>query len=195
MHGGEPKQDLRVRRTRKMLMEALIELTIEKGFAALTIQDIADRAMVNRATFYRHFVDKHDLLEKYMNEVYKLTAAQELLPKDAGEDASPVGLTRMLEHVRLNADFYRVMLGNKGDPGFAEKIRGFSEMRLRGLLPKTKTKAKGPPLELCINYLSHAGVGAIAWWLNNQSYAPEQVAVWLHQLNQETAAYILGAKG
>jgi hypothetical protein len=38
-----------------------------KGFAALTVQDIADRAMVNRATFYRHYLDKHDLLDKYMH--------------------------------------------------------------------------------------------------------------------------------
>src|SRR6266545_2878599 len=73
-------EDLRVRRTRKLLTQALIELTIEKGFAALTVQDIADRAMVNRATFYRHYLDKHDLLDRYMNEVYELTAAQEALP-------------------------------------------------------------------------------------------------------------------
>lgn len=58
-------EDLRVRRTRKMLMQALIELTIEKGFAALTVQDIADRAMINRATFYRHYLDKYSLLDKY----------------------------------------------------------------------------------------------------------------------------------
>src|SRR6476660_467523 len=73
-------EDLRVRRTRKLLIQALIELTIEKGFAAITVQEIADRAMVNRATFYRHYRDKHDLLEAYMREVYELTASQEQLP-------------------------------------------------------------------------------------------------------------------
>jgi AcrR family transcriptional regulator len=63
---GQPG-DLRVRRTRKLLKSALIELTIEKGFAAVTVQDIADRAMVNRATFYRHCLDKYDLLDQYMS--------------------------------------------------------------------------------------------------------------------------------
>ena len=71
---------LRMRRTRKALIQALIELTIEKGFAAITVQDIADRAMVNRATFYRHYLDKRDLLDQYMRAVYELTAAQEPLP-------------------------------------------------------------------------------------------------------------------
>ena len=75
----QPIEDLRVRRTRKLITQALIELTIEKGFAALTVQDIADRAMVNRATFYRHYLDKHDLLDKYMQEVHELTADQERL--------------------------------------------------------------------------------------------------------------------
>ena len=46
-------EDLRVRRTRKLLQKALLEATVEKGFAHVTVSDIAERAMVNRATFYR----------------------------------------------------------------------------------------------------------------------------------------------
>ncbi|HEY0757581.1 MAG TPA: hypothetical protein VGD98_26770 [Ktedonobacteraceae bacterium] len=43
-------EDLRVRRTRKLITQALIEGTVEKGFAALTVRDITRRAMVNRST-------------------------------------------------------------------------------------------------------------------------------------------------
>ncbi len=46
--------NLRVRRTRKLLRNALISLTMEKGFAAVTVRDITERAMVNRGTFYHH---------------------------------------------------------------------------------------------------------------------------------------------
>ena len=63
-------EDLRVRRTRKLLQKALIELTVEKGFAAVTILDISERAMVNRSTVYRHYPGgKYELLEQYTNEV------------------------------------------------------------------------------------------------------------------------------
>ncbi|HEX2906841.1 MAG TPA: TetR family transcriptional regulator, partial [Phototrophicaceae bacterium] len=58
-------EDLRVRRTRKLLQQALIELTVEKGFAAVTVRDITERAMVNRSTFYRHYLDKYELLDQY----------------------------------------------------------------------------------------------------------------------------------
>ena len=64
MHKSEAIEDLRVRRTRKLLQQAFIECTIEKGFAALTVRDITERAMVNRSTFYRHYLDKYDLLEQ-----------------------------------------------------------------------------------------------------------------------------------
>ena len=54
--------DLRVRRTRKLLGEALVSLVGEKGYDAVSVAEIAERAMVNRATFYLHYEDKYDLL-------------------------------------------------------------------------------------------------------------------------------------
>jgi AcrR family transcriptional regulator len=195
-------EDLRVRRTRKLLMRAMIELTIEKGFAAITVQDLADRAMINRATFYRHYLDKYDLLDHYMTEVYELTAAQEKLAAgqtpEAEADHPPVGMVRMFEQVQRHADFFRVMLGAKGDPTFVQRIVEYSEMRLRSLLPGdgVPLKSNSPPLELCLSYLSHAGVGVLAWWLKEgQAYPPEQVAAWLSQLNKETLDYALGQAG
>jgi AcrR family transcriptional regulator len=183
--------DLRVRRTRKLLMQALIELTVEKGFSALTVQDIADRAMVNRATFYRHFQDKYDLLDQYMNEVYALTASQEKLPlantPDTEIENPPIGMVRMLNLVQTHADFYRAMLGARGDLAFVQSIQRYSERRLRSLLAShaIQLKAKSLPLDLCLSYLSHAGVGVLAWWLKDgQSYTPEQVAAWNIQLNK-----------
>src|SRR6516162_8640216 len=55
----EEQTDLRIRRTHHFLQEAMIELITEKGFEAITVGDIAERAMINRATFYRHYQDKY----------------------------------------------------------------------------------------------------------------------------------------
>ncbi|NTU78627.1 MAG: TetR/AcrR family transcriptional regulator [Chloroflexales bacterium] len=194
-----PIEDLRVRRTRKLLMQALIDLTIEKGFVALTVQEIADRAMVNRATFYRHYLDKYDLLDKYMDEVYALTESQAALSSShvqGAESGTPtVGLVTMLTYVQRHADFYRVMLGEQGDPTFVQRIRQYSEQRLRSLLPESGAPLKpgSPPRELCLSYLAHAGVGVLTWWLHaEQAHPAEQVAAWLTQLNQQTIDDVLG---
>lgn len=64
----ETKLDPRVKRTRKLLQQAFRELLAEKDFAALTVQDITERAEVNRATFYAHFEDKFALMDFSVRE-------------------------------------------------------------------------------------------------------------------------------
>jgi AcrR family transcriptional regulator len=54
--------DPRVKRTRQLLIQALADVLGEKSFHDITIQDITDRATVNRVTFYAHFEDKYDLV-------------------------------------------------------------------------------------------------------------------------------------
>ncbi len=60
--------DRRVRRTRENLKKALIDLIHEKDFESITILDLSERADVNRGTFYHHYFDKIDLLEKIIAE-------------------------------------------------------------------------------------------------------------------------------
>ena len=62
------KIDPRVKRTRKLLLDAFISLISEKSFEDITVQDIAARATVNRATFYAHFVDKYALVDNLIRE-------------------------------------------------------------------------------------------------------------------------------
>ena len=59
---NETRPDRRVARTRKALKEALTDLILEKGYEAVTVQDVIDRADVGRSTFYAHFIDKDALL-------------------------------------------------------------------------------------------------------------------------------------
>ncbi|MCX6067573.1 MAG: TetR/AcrR family transcriptional regulator [Chloroflexi bacterium] len=57
------KLDPRVKRTRHMIEQAFMELVTEKGFQAVSVQDVTERAGINRATFYAHFPDKFALLD------------------------------------------------------------------------------------------------------------------------------------
>ena len=65
----EVKTDPRVLRTRKFIMDSFMELSIKKEFKDITVKDITTEAMINRATFYYHFEDIYDLLEKVLSEV------------------------------------------------------------------------------------------------------------------------------
>lgn len=185
-------EDLRVRRTRKLLQEALIELTVEKGFPAVTVSDITERAMVNRSTFYRHYLDKYDLLDQYMDEVDALISVDDIItekfPPKPG--SKPNGLIILLKHVQTYADFYRVMLGQRGDAAFTERFRQYAIKRYRFILSQVDLppEPNAPPVELKLNYISCAGVGAILWWLeNDQPCTVEELAAWLSQMSMTSA--------
>ena len=74
----EEKLDPRVKRTRSLILGAFEGLLAEKGFESISVQDVTDRAQINRATFYAHFADKYALLDysisqKFMQEIEKRT--------------------------------------------------------------------------------------------------------------------------
>ena len=189
------QNDLRVQRTHKLILDALIEITIQKGFAAVTVRDITRHAGINRATFYRHYQDKFDLLDQYSQAVYDLLDTPEteaLTTMEGNSPQVPSGLVRMLEHLRANARFYRVMLGKNGDPGFAERIRKYVEKRLRRSLPDALLD-ETPLVDFCLSYLSSAAVGSVVWWLeHDMPYSPEEMAALSYRLTEANLQAMLG---
>jgi AcrR family transcriptional regulator len=71
--------DPRVKRTRQLLDQAFIQLLTEKGFEAITVQDVTQRAGVNRATFYAHFQDKYELLDRSIRGSFRQEIKSRLL--------------------------------------------------------------------------------------------------------------------
>lgn len=75
------REDRRVQRTHHLLRQAAIEVMKEKGFLAMTIQDIANRANVNRGTFYAHYPDKYALLDELIHDQFQALLKQSLPPE------------------------------------------------------------------------------------------------------------------
>jgi AcrR family transcriptional regulator len=90
---AEKRVDPRVRRTRQLLQRALLDLMWEKSFQAITVQDIAERATVNRVTVYAHFEDKYALLEYTIREMIKQRLRGQV---PEGAPFSPENLARVI---------------------------------------------------------------------------------------------------
>ncbi|MGQ4597926.1 TetR family transcriptional regulator [Nocardia sp. R6R-6] len=103
--------DRRVRRTRNMLHQALIELMLEGGYDRITVRDILDRADVGRSTFYAHYRDKDDLLLHSSTDYLHAAMAAANTDTDADEPLAPVrALFRLAAD---NPEVYRALLGRK----------------------------------------------------------------------------------
>src|SRR5574342_1261439 len=67
----EERLDPRVKRTRGLILSAFESLLAEKGFETISVQDVTDKAQVNRATFYAHFPDKYALLDYSISQMFR----------------------------------------------------------------------------------------------------------------------------
>ena len=67
----EEKLDPRVKRTRNLILRSFESLLAEKGFETISVQDVTDKAEINRATFYAHFQDKYVLLDYSIGQMFK----------------------------------------------------------------------------------------------------------------------------
>ena len=189
----EEQTDLRIRRTHKFLQEAMIELITEKSFDALTVGDIAERAMINRATFYRHYQDKYDLVAKIFEETTnELVENMKPFHKDTGQSETenpPEIWIQVFEHVADHARLYRAMLGKNGSSWFAARMREHNiklmletERRWKQLVEPSQPIDPAMPHELPAMQLSHVLIGTIVWWLESEkSYTPRQMATWFYR--------------
>jgi len=173
-------KNLRLRRTQKLLREALIELIEERGFEALTIGEITERAMVSRAAFYRNYQDKYDLVEQIFEEAMSalLGAVGEL-----GREHPASIWVKFFEHIAEYERLYRALLGRKGSPWFARTMRArLSELvKERGHLPHgldapSRTVHTFSD-EFVPDLVSAMFVEAITWWLEHgRPYTPKEMA-------------------
>jgi len=165
---SQPVSNLRVRRTQKLLREALIELIEERSFEALTIGEITERAMVSRAAFYRNYQDKYDLVEQIFEEAMSalLNAVGEL-----GREHPAEVWVAFFEHIAQYERLYRALLGSKGSPWFVRKMRASLAdlIKERGHLPHGLDASAHPVHafsdEFVPDLVSTMFVEAITWWL------------------------------
>lgn len=101
MENSGNDKDRRRSRSQRLLKQAFAELMREKGFTAMTVQDIADRADVHRGTFYAHFPDKFALLEQSIRDKFRQLLEREL-PPDSGWylEHLRILVRTVLEHIR-----------------------------------------------------------------------------------------------
>ncbi len=175
--------NLRVRRTRHLLREALISLIEERGFDALTVGELTERAMVSRAAFYRSYQDKYDLVEQIFEEA--MSALFGAIGDFGREHPTEVWVT-FFEHIAQYDRLYRALLGKKGSPWFARKMRA----DLAGLIQEHWDLPHGPNMfahaphpihpifgTLIPDLVSAMLVEAIAWWLEQgRSATPKEMA-------------------
>lgn len=164
------REDRRVRRTRTALRQALIALVLERGYDAVTIRDVVDRADVGRSTFYAHYPSKEDLLTAEVHDLRVLltTRQREALARRGTLSERSLGFSRALfEHAQDYRDIYRALVGERGATIMIARIRALLTELVRQELSQIAPAPAKPeiPRSALIQFLVGALMSILTWWL------------------------------
>lgn len=168
-------EDRRVKKTKKAIYQAFWELMKAKDFEEITINDISERADINRATFYKHYIDKYDLLEKTISELLHelIVMNDDVLISEIHPSENSFLAT--FQYIDQNFDFFQIMLKNKGTFFFQTRFNEILVERFR--IRNKYNSSNSPELDFAIHFATAAIVGSIEWWIkNNRPLTIEQMA-------------------
>ncbi len=183
------KTDRRVQRTRDLLQKAFIDLLGERGYDAITIQDIADRANIGRTTFYLHYTSKDALFischqaivtEFHFGLRYPHSREALLSPE------APPGMTVAYRHLEDARALLYPMFHGKDSLLILRRIRDWNAQEIEAILRVAFADADSAiPLDMLASYLAGAQIALMQWWLEKrQPYTPENLAQMFHRLQR-----------
>ena len=175
-------QDKRVIATKKNLLQALITLLEEKSIEEVTVRELTQRAKVNRGTFYLHYVDKNDLLDKNIDAlILELQDRGKAITKTVLSDTAEIefrqvtveAFTDIFNYIKENERFFSVLFNGRSSYSFSLKFNTY----LRGQLEEQiRSKKTVIPYEHWITAVSFAYQGMIySWVTNGMKDSPERM--------------------
>jgi AcrR family transcriptional regulator len=162
--------DRRVRRTRDRLHAALIPLILEKGYDAVTIQDLLDRADVGRTTFYAHYRDKDDLLVAGLGHLRAFLREHQRAALASAGDDRVLGFSRaMFEHADEQRPLFRAIIGRRAGTIVMHHVRRIFADLVRDDVAALAPDGAQVPIEVLVEYTVGALTSILTWWLDRRN--------------------------
>jgi len=196
----EKKVDRRINRTRKLMHDALMALIVEKGYEAVTVQDILDRADVGRSTFYAHFRDKDALCLSGFDHLKTLFEQQQqamFAAKQGGNTPEFNMILELFRHVGQHHTLYKAIAGKQSGEMILKYLHRYLYDMLivphRSLMKHRKTQPV--PVEITTHWIVTSLLSLMIWWLeNNMPYPAERMDEMFRQLTMPGIEVALGRK-
>ena len=125
----EKKTDQRIRLTRTLLKNALVQLMQENHISKISVRALCETAGINRSTFYLHYTDPYDLLASVEKEV--LDNLNQHLNLQSIVDKQPLSsqvMTRVLDYVKENVDLFKALLSENCDYAFQRDLMELAQV-------------------------------------------------------------------
>ncbi len=175
--------DARVRYTRRVIQETFLELLREMPLNRVTVKELCQRAELNRATFYRHFADPYDLMDKIEDE---LLAQLEEYVEQSIADGFPKAMEGMLRQVVKSGGLYQLIASPHGDPGFSRRLSELCWRKLSGQIDAGFPALSAAQRRWLYEFLAQGCNGILQNWMaGGMAEPPEETAAFLAGLTKQ----------
>ncbi len=163
------KNDQRTRLTQMLIRKALTSLLSQKPIQSISVKELCEEAGINRGTFYAHYADIYDLLDKIEEEMMcDLQEALQPLLEEREENLTPLKITTgIFDCIKENVDICIVTLGPYGDKQFAARLLSVGRERCLEGYSKYFEGATTKQIEYYYAFVSAGCIGLLEKWLND----------------------------
>lgn len=171
--------DARVRYTKMIIEKNFLELLRKKPVSKITVTELCNAAQINRATFYKHYQDVPQLLEKIEENLFDQIRTVFQIPPVRIEDY----LRDMLAYTQRESEHFMVLGSDNGDPQLLTKTFMICYESVFPILSKNLPGMEENELTLLYHFLSHGSGGVLTGWIKGgMKESPEKVAQMIMKL-------------
>ena len=162
------KEDPRVRKTRRLLRDALVSLILEKDYASVSIKEITERADVAYITFFRHFESIDHLLMEVLDEgLTELQEHIEALAKYSETSALETEGRLIFEYIEQKADLFRILFKSQSVTRVRKKVaQNIAVIFQKSCIPLARS-GNQVTIAIMSNHIATSLLALIEWWLDN----------------------------
>ena len=162
--------DARIRYTRRVIEESFLELLREKPVSRVTVTELCERAQINRATFYKHYQDVPDLLDRIEEALF-----QQIREAFGAKQVEVERfLLEMLQYTYQNRERFFALGGENGDPNLMTKTYLVCYESAYPLLAQNLPEMADSERQMLYQFLSQGAGGVLAWWVRDGMRIPTQ---------------------
>ena len=163
----QKKEDRRVRRTKKLLTQALTQLLQEKQINEITVKELTDLADMNRGTFYLYYKDMFDMLEKIEDGLFEALDAIISLHEhdDVSQQTKPI-LLDLFRFIEDNQEMCRVLLSPHGDMNFLHRLNEVVREKCLKAWPDIRKEKGEADFDYHYSFVVFGCAGIIRAWVN-----------------------------
>ncbi|EMS69703.1 TetR/AcrR family transcriptional regulator [Ruminiclostridium cellobioparum] len=169
------KLDRRVKYTKMVIKDSFVKFLKQKPISKISVKEICDDADINRATFYSHYLDQYDLLQRIENEI--IDDINEYLKGYDFKDNKliPVEMIeKILVYIEDNAEVFDLLLNLNGDMKFQQEvIKIIGRQHFISMLENDSLNKEDA--EYIFRFLASGSVGVIQMWLKDGLKKPVRV--------------------